>query len=57
MNKVNKNTRAGKNGKVIQCPNCKQKTKVHHFSWSAIQCEKCKKMVDKEKWNISENQK
>ena len=57
MSKVNKRTRAGKDGKVIQCPNCGQQCRVYHFSWSAIQCQKCKKMIDKEKWIVSENQK
>ena len=52
MAKVNRYTRAGKNGKVISCPNCKNKETVYHFAWSAITCQKCKKMIDKEKWNV-----
>jgi ribosomal protein S27E len=56
MAKVTKHTRAGQDGKVISCPNCQQKTRVHHFSWFAVQCQKCKKMIEKTKWNISENQ-
>jgi ribosomal protein S27E len=52
MAKVNRYTRASKNGKEIYCPNCKDKTTVYHFAWSAITCQKCKKMIDKEKWNV-----
>ena len=57
MAKVNKYTRAGQNGKVISCPSCKQETKVYHFSWAGLECSKCENMIDKEKWNISKNQK
>lgn len=57
MAKVNKYTRAGKDGKVISCPNCKHEARVYHFSFSGLGCEKCKKIIDKEKWNISKNQK
>jgi ribosomal protein S27E len=52
MTKVNRYTRAGNSGKIISCPNCKNKVKVYHFAWTAISCGKCKKTVDKEKWNI-----
>ena len=55
--KVNKRTRAGQNGKFIVCPNCKHEVRVYHFSWSACQCQKCKKMIDKEDWSISQFQK
>jgi hypothetical protein len=50
MKKVNKNTRAGKNGKIIQYPYCKTPTTVYHFSWCAITCSGCNKMVDKAEW-------
>jgi ribosomal protein S27E len=52
MAKVNRYTRAGYDGKVISCPNCKEKKTVYHFSWSGIKCNKCKQMIDKEKWNV-----
>tara|TARA_R110001592_G_scaffold263658_2_gene529021 strand:+ start:994 stop:1266 length:273 start_codon:yes stop_codon:yes gene_type:complete len=47
MNRVNKYTRAGGEGKHIYCSNCNVKTKVYHFSWSALQCGGCKNMIDK----------
>jgi ribosomal protein S27E len=56
MAKVTKYTRAGKTGKNISCPNCEHRIRAFHFSWSALQCQKCKKLIEKEKWNISENQ-
>ena len=50
MKKVNKYTRAAYNGKEIFCPKCNAKNKVYHFSWCAITCGECKKMVDKYEW-------
>lgn len=52
MDKVNKNTRAGKRGKLISCPHCKATSIAYHFSWSASKCETCKKYVDKCDWLI-----
>jgi uncharacterized CHY-type Zn-finger protein len=45
--KVNKYTRAGKNGKFIICPVCKKKSKVYHFSFTALQCQNCESMINK----------
>ena len=56
MEKVNKYTRAGQSGKIISCPNCKHEDRIYHFSWSALGCQKCKKMIEKQKWNISKDQ-
>ena len=56
MKKVNKYTRAGQNGKIISCPSCKHEARIYHFSWVALGCQKCKKMIDKQEWNISKNQ-
>jgi ribosomal protein S27E len=53
-NKVNRYTRAGKYGKLISCPNCETNTVVYHFAWGSITCHKCKKMIDKENWNVVE---
>lgn len=55
--KVNKNTRAGKNGKCIQCPTCGHKLIVYHFAWCASSCWTkhaggCGKMVDKGEWLV-----
>lgn len=53
--KVNKTTRAGYQGRDISCPHCQSVNTVYHFSWSAIQCTKCKLMVDKNEWDIVED--
>ncbi|QDP51079.1 MAG: hypothetical protein Unbinned3907contig1000_22 [Prokaryotic dsDNA virus sp.] len=50
MKKVNKYTRAPRKGKEIFCPRCTSKTKVYHFSWAAISCQSCSRMVDKYDW-------
>jgi len=56
MKKVNKHTRAGKNGKRIFCPECNRPTKVYHFSWSAITCSSCSQMINKLDWLLKERQ-
>ena len=52
MKTVNKHTRAGMWGKEIVCPRCDASTKVYHFSWSALGCQWCKSMVDKNQWRL-----
>jgi ribosomal protein S27E len=47
MKKVNKYTRAGKEGRTIYCPECNAPNKVYHFSWSAITCGGCQQMIGK----------
>ena len=50
--KVNRYTRAGKDGKFIVCPNCDQGNFVFHFSWSALSCQHCDTMIDKYDWKL-----
>lgn len=50
MNKVHKYTRAKVDGKKIFCPSCNTQNLVYHFSWSAITCSSCKKMINKYDW-------
>lgn len=50
--KVTDKTTAGSNGKTIACPNCKNKLVVYHFSWIAMECPKCRKMVKKHSWEL-----
>jgi ribosomal protein S27E len=50
--KVNRDTRAGNWGRMIRCPFCQEIKTVYHFAWGAVQCQKCKKMVDKPEWDI-----
>ena len=49
---VNRYTRAGKNGKQICCPECREWGTVYHFSWSALTCQSCKESVNKEDWIV-----
>mgnify|MGYP003125953042 FL=1 len=39
-------------GAVIKCPECHSLGQIYHLSWSALQCQNCKKMVDKFDWFI-----
>ena len=52
MKNVNRYTRAGRNGKEITCPKCKESAPVYHFSWSAITCQFCSSDINKEDWLI-----
>ena len=47
LTRLKKTARAGKYGKEIYCPQCNQHHTVYHFSWSAIQCHRCKEMIEK----------
>lgn len=47
---VPKWTHAGKRGKTIYCPHCKNSTHVYNFSWSALVCPSCKAEVNKYLW-------
>ena len=47
-------TRAGKNGKNIMCPVCGHVHRVHHFSWTALTCTKCKSDVQKSEWLVDQ---
>ena len=49
---VNRYTRAGKNGKQICCPECREWSTVYHFSWSALRCTHCGEDVNKEDFII-----
>ena len=50
--KVTKQTRAGRYGKTIVCPECNKVATVYHFSWSALGCQHCGSMVDKYEWKL-----
>ena len=61
---VNKYTRAGRNGKNIVCPVCKNANKVYHFAWYALICGICRVkevkfngkdvgVINKEEWLIA----
>jgi len=50
--KVNRYTRAGQLGKFIVCPKCNQGKTVFHFSWSALSCQHCDAIVEKNEWRL-----
>lgn len=52
LKSVDRYTRAGLYGKFITCPKCYSTQRVHHFAWSALGCQSCKKMVSKNEWKI-----
>ena len=52
---VDRYTRSGQWGKFITCPSCYSVQRVHHFAWSALSCQSCKKMIDKNEWRIHGN--
>ena len=49
---VNKHTRAGRQGKMIICPECDYKQFVYHFAWSALGCLDCNHLIDKYEWRL-----
>jgi len=50
--KVDRFTRAGRDGRVITCPQCGTAARVYHFAWCAITCSGCHRMIDKTEWLI-----
>ena len=50
---ITRYTRAGKWGKGIQCPHCKEVSWVYHFSWCGLTCQGCDQMVDKYDWKVA----
>ena len=54
MKNVDRYTRAGHSGKIIQCPHCQHHSVVSHFAWCAITCQGCKADVDKQDFFIPE---
>jgi len=44
-------TRASSFGRVIRCPHCGTEKRVYHFSWSAVTCQGCDRMVGKYDWS------
>ena len=49
---VNRYTRGGKNGKQLKCPKCQSVRTIYHFSWSALGCQSCNYIVNKEDWIV-----
>ncbi len=53
MTLVNRYTRAGKNGKQIQCPICSSVRTVYHFNFSGLTCPDCKTSITKYDWRLA----
>ena len=52
LKNVNRYTRAGKNGKIIICPVCREPEVVYHFSWAAMTCPSCNTSSNKNDWLV-----
>jgi len=51
LKNVNKHTQAPREGqRQIFCSKCKTENNVGHFSWAALWCKTCEKLVDKKDW-------
>jgi len=50
---VTKYTRAGREGKCIECPDCQNQAVVWHFAWSALTCSECETSYPKYEWKIA----
>ena len=55
--KVNKYTRATRYGKDIYCPLCDSANRIYHFNWSAVTCQTCKEIINKEEFYLDKRQK
>ena len=49
---VTRDTRGGKYGKQLVCPECDNIIRVYHFSFSGLTCPKCKQSVAKYDWKV-----
>ena len=52
LENVNRYTRAGKNGKIIICPVCREPEVVYHFSWASMTCPSCDTSSNKNDWLV-----
>lgn len=51
---ITKNTKTRRSGKLIQCPICKEVSRVYHLSWSTLTCTHCSTAVDKYDWKVEQ---
>tara|TARA_R100001082_G_scaffold101195_1_gene70646 strand:+ start:230 stop:613 length:384 start_codon:yes stop_codon:yes gene_type:complete len=52
LTKVKKHAKAGKYGKDIYCPICRQRHTVYDFKWRTLKCTKCKASTTKLGWFV-----
>ncbi len=50
--KVNRYTRAPKEGRYIICPHCEGALRVYNFAWSSLHCLYCKRPSEKHTWEV-----
>ena len=53
VGRVTRYTRAPQAGRLIYCPRCNSEERVYNFSWSAIECQRCRNFPDKGDWLLS----
>lgn len=51
MKLITRHTRAPRAGAFIRCPYCQGVSRVTHFCWSALGCERCGEIVAKDRWS------
>jgi len=44
----------GNKSTSIVCTHCGKIARVYHFDWSALQCQHCQRMVNKDNWLIGD---
>ena len=49
---ITRYTRAGRNGKKLQCPKCQSIRTIYHFNFTGLVCPDCKESVDKYDWSV-----
>ncbi len=50
---INRYTRAGREGKCIECPDCQNQAVVWHFAWDALGCTECGGIYHKYEWQLA----
>jgi len=49
---ITRYTRAGRNGKKLQCPKCQSVRTIYHFNFSGLTCPECKESIGKYEWSV-----
>ena len=49
---ITRYTRAGRNGKKLQCPKCQSVRTIYHFNFTGLVCPDCKESIDKYDWRV-----
>ena len=54
MKNVDRYSRAGQRGRIIECSKCGTLKVVYHFGWAALGCIGCKEVVTKKDFLVAE---